>query len=88
MRRILAVLFTAAPFVAPAVAALSARRDMRMLWMAVVATSVARLVTVATPGKGDVGAASMAFGLATVAARRAYVIDTPPPTSGGVWGGQ
>ena len=68
MRRTLAVLFTAAPFVAAAVAALSARRDTRMLWMAVVATLVARLVTAATPGRSSGGAASMAFGLATVAA--------------------
>ena len=38
MRRTLSILFTAAPFVAAAVAALSARHDMRMLWMAAVAT--------------------------------------------------
>src|SRR5262249_19723732 len=44
MRRALALLFTIGPFVAAAIAAMGARRDFRMLWMAVVATAVARLV--------------------------------------------
>ena len=44
VRRTLAVLFTVAPFVAAAIAALGARRDFRMVWMAVAATVVARVV--------------------------------------------
>ena len=68
MRRTLSILFTAAPFVAAAVAALSARHDMRMLWMAAVATLVARLVTAATPRIGGARALILAFALATAAA--------------------
>ena len=68
MRRALAALFTIAPFVAGAVAALSARRDLRMLCMAAVATVVARVVSAATPpGRARLGA-SVGFALATVAA--------------------
>ena len=44
MRRILAILLTVAPFVAAAIAALSVRRDFRMVWMALAATVVARVV--------------------------------------------
>ena len=44
MRRILALLLTVAPFVAAAMAALSVRRDFRMVWMALAATVVARVV--------------------------------------------
>lgn len=44
MRRTLGVLFFAGPFVAAAVAAASARRDLRLAVMAVVATLSARLV--------------------------------------------
>lgn len=54
MRRLLAVLFTSAPFVAGVVAALSARRDMRMLWMAAAATVGVRLVAALTPSSVDV----------------------------------
>jgi hypothetical protein len=43
MRRLLAVLFSIAPFVAGAIAALGARHDVRILWMAGAATLVARL---------------------------------------------
>jgi len=43
MRRVLALLFSIAPFVAGAIAALGARHDVRMLWMALAATLVARL---------------------------------------------
>ncbi|MFL5617191.1 MAG: hypothetical protein ACJ79A_02210 [Gemmatimonadaceae bacterium] len=46
MRRILAVLFTVAPFVAATIAALGVRHDLRMVWMALVATVVARMVFV------------------------------------------
>ena len=68
VRRILAILFTAAPLVAGAVAALSVRRDLRMLYMAGAATLVARVVTAATPrGRARVGGA-IAFVLATITA--------------------
>ena len=65
MRRTLAILFTAAPFVAGTIAAVSVRHDLRMLWMAVTATLVARLIIAATPARWG-GAA--AFGVAFVAA--------------------
>ena len=69
MRRILAVLCTVAPFVAAAVAAFSARRDMRMLWMAIVATLVARIVFAMTVVKrGATVAVVIAFAGATVCA--------------------
>ncbi|AHG92631.1 hypothetical protein J421_5096 (plasmid) [Gemmatirosa kalamazoonensis] len=73
MRRLLALLFTAAPFVAGAIAALSVRHDLRMLCMALAATLVARLVVVAAParwGRGPaVGAAlAAATGAAAVVA--------------------
>ncbi|MEO7189541.1 MAG: hypothetical protein ABI051_00645 [Vicinamibacterales bacterium] len=47
MRRILAVLCTVAPFVAGSIAALSVRRDFRMLAMAAAATVTVRLVMAA-----------------------------------------
>ena len=50
MRRILAVLFTLAPFVAGLVAALSVRHDRRMLWMAAGVTLVAWLALGTAPG--------------------------------------
>jgi len=72
MRRLLTLLFTAAPFVAGAMAALSVRHDTRMLWMALAATLVARLATVAVPmRRGDGGTAvtaAVAFVAASVAA--------------------
>ncbi len=46
MRRVLAILLTVAPFVAGLIAALSPRRDMRILWMAAAATLIAHLVIV------------------------------------------
>jgi hypothetical protein len=68
MRRLLAVLFTAAPFVAASIAALSARRDLRMMWMALAATLVARLVIGAMRGRRSSTATAAALALATVAA--------------------
>jgi hypothetical protein len=44
VRRILGVVFTAAPFVAAVIAAAGARHDLRFTWMAIVATTVSRLV--------------------------------------------
>jgi hypothetical protein len=74
MRRPLAVLFTAAPFVAGAIAALSARHDARMLWMALAATLVARLVLVAVPARwGRAGAVAAALA-ATVAAAAVAIL--------------
>ncbi|MFL5561073.1 MAG: hypothetical protein ACJ79K_06340 [Gemmatimonadaceae bacterium] len=68
MRRILAILFTLAPLVAGAVAALSVRRDLRMLCMAVAATLVARVVIAATPQLRTGAGASIGFVLATITA--------------------
>jgi hypothetical protein len=74
MRRILAVLLTLAPFVAGAIAALGRRHDSRMLWMALAATLVARLVLALTGGRGRTGAAIGAFAAATVVACAAAVL--------------
>jgi hypothetical protein len=68
MRRTLAILFTAAPLVAGAVAAASARHDLRILCMAIAATVVVHLSIAATLRRGAGASASLAFGLATVAA--------------------
>jgi hypothetical protein len=68
MRRILAILFSVAPLVAGGVAALSVRRDLRMLCMAVAATLVARVVITVTPVDRAGVAASIGFVLATLAA--------------------
>lgn len=65
MRRILAVLLTAAPFVAAAVAAGSVRHDLRMLWMAVAATAAVWLVLAVTATRWGPG---IAAGVALVVA--------------------
>lgn len=75
MRRILAVLCTAAPFAAAAVAAASVRRDLRMLWMAVAATVVARLVLAALVTRWGAGiAAGVALAAAGAAAAALAVL--------------
>ena len=80
MRRFLAVLFTAAPFVAGAVAALSARRDVRMLCMAAATTLVARVAFAVVPARRGItsgaGAAlvAMALAAATFAAAAVAVL--------------
>jgi hypothetical protein len=71
MRRLLALLLSAAPFVAAAVAALSARHDLRMLWMALAATLVARLALLAAPRRWGAGGA---VGAALAAASAAAVV--------------
>jgi hypothetical protein len=69
MRRLLAVLCSAAPFVAGAIAALSARHDLRLLWMTVAATLAARLVLGVVPVRwGATFAAGAALATAIVAA--------------------
>ena len=68
MRRILAILFTLAPFVAGMVAALSVRHDWRMLCMAAAATAVARVVTGATPPGSERVGVGVGFALATATA--------------------
>ena len=74
MRRALAVLLTVAPFVAGLIAALSARRDTRMLWMAAVATLIANLVIVLLPTGRTRIATAGAFVGATVAASVVAVV--------------
>ena len=66
MRRTLGVLFLAGPFVAGAIAAASARRDFRLIAMAIVATITAWLIR-ARPGAPAVRA-GLPFAGATVAA--------------------
>ena len=69
MRRLLAVLLSAAPFVAGAIAALSARHDPRLLWMAVTATLVTRLVLAVVPVRwGSVFGTGTALAAAIIAA--------------------
>jgi hypothetical protein len=67
MKRILVFLFTVAPFVAGAIPASSARHDMRMLWMALVATIVAQ-VGAATMSRRPVHWSVIAVFLAAVIA--------------------
>ena len=68
MRRLLAFLFSIAPFVAGAIAALGARHDTRMLWMALAATLVARLGVILLMRRGARVAGVVSFMAATVAA--------------------
>jgi hypothetical protein len=68
MRRLLAILFTLAPFVAGAVAALSVRRDVRMLWMALAATIVARVIIGVMGARSQKSRAVAAFVGGTLAA--------------------
>ncbi len=72
MRRILALLFTASPFVAGTIAGVSARHDLRMLWMALAATAVARVVAgvvrTRQPAWPPAGGAALAFVAASAAA--------------------
>jgi len=66
MNRILGWLCTAAPFVAATIAALGARHDYRILWMAVAATAIARILVAATaPSRGLRFAGSAAFASAS-----------------------
>lgn len=75
MRVVLAVLFTAAPFVAGTIAALSVRHDMRMLWMALAATVVARVVAAMVRGpRGWVVVSAMTFVAAVAAASLVAVV--------------
>jgi hypothetical protein len=75
MRRVLGVLLTVAPFVAAAIAALGARRDMRMLWMAIAATLVARMTAAAiAPKHGDLTRTVSALAAATAAAAAVAVM--------------
>jgi hypothetical protein len=70
MNLLLAVLFTIAPFIAGSIAALGARHDLRMLWMALAVTIVARLVTamLLRGGRRRVAVSGAAFAAATVVA--------------------
>ena len=68
MRRLLAVLFSIAPFVAGAIAALGVRHDVRMLWMAVASTLVARLGVAGLVKRSTAIAAIASFAAAAVAA--------------------
>ena len=65
MRRTLGALFVVAPFVAAAISAGSARRDLRLAAMAVVSTVTVWLL-LRTAGRSVAGVL-LAFGLATVA---------------------
>ena len=60
MKRILGWLCTVAPFVAAAIAALGARHDYRILWMAIAATVLVRIVVAATAPSRGLGFASVA----------------------------
>lgn len=68
MRRLLALLFSIAPFVAGAIAALGARHDVRMLWMALAATAVARLGVTVLVRRSAPMAAVVSFAAASLAA--------------------
>jgi hypothetical protein len=68
MRRLLAVLFSIAPFVAGAIAALGVRHDVRMLWMALAATLVARVGVAVLVKQGTAAAGIASFGAASVTA--------------------
>lgn len=68
MRRLLAFLFSIAPFVAGAIAALGARHDTRMLWMALAATAVARLGVAVLVRRSAPMAAVVSFAAASLAA--------------------
>lgn len=71
----LAILFSLAPFVAGVIAVLSARRDVRMLWMAVAATLVARVVLAAAAARwGATRGALAAAAAATVVAAGVAVL--------------
>ena len=72
MRRLLPALFTMAPFVAGTVAALSARRDVRMLW-----TAAASGVAVLLGAHGAVGVAMVAVVLAAFATAGAALGNNP-----------
>ena len=72
MRRILGVLFVAGPFVAGVVAAVSQRRDLRLLAMGLVATIVAWVLR---PGvAASLGRALLTLLIATVAAAATAVV--------------
>jgi len=66
MRRALGILFFVGPFIAGAVAASSARHDLRLIAMAVVATSAAWLLR--PSAKAGAGRIALTFAAAAVAA--------------------
>jgi hypothetical protein len=74
MRRVLSVLLSVAPFLAGAVAALSARHDLRLVWMAVAATMAVRVVIAVVPRRRLAFSASVAFVAGVVAAAIAAVL--------------
>jgi hypothetical protein len=68
MRRILAILCTVAPFVAAGVAAFSARHDLRIAWMALVTTLVARLIAALAQQRSRTFSAGISVAIGTIAA--------------------
>lgn len=68
MRRTLAVLCTAGPFVAGAIAAVSARHDFRMAWIALVVTAIAYAVVAVLPRAQRGASAGVSLALGTIAA--------------------
>jgi ABC-type uncharacterized transport system permease subunit len=74
MRRTLAILCTAAPFVAAGVAALSARHDLRMAWMALVVTLVAHSVAATTATLRRTSSAGISLTIGTFAASAVALI--------------
>lgn len=68
IRRLLAILFSVAPFVAGAIAALGTRHDVRMLWMALVVTLVARVGVAVLVKQSALVSAIGSFAAASVAA--------------------
>lgn len=68
MRRALALLCTIAPFVAAAIAGLSARHDWRMAWMAVAVTAVAYAVALTAAAMPRAASAGLSLILGTIIA--------------------
>ena len=73
MKRAFAWLCSVAPFVAAAIAALGARHDFRILWMAVVATLLAWIAAFTSRSRGLGLAGIAAFGSAAVGGESAGV---------------
>lgn len=74
MRRTLAILCTIAPFVAAGIAAFSARHDLRMLWMALITTLVARAIGALGQQRSRILLAGTSIGIGTVAASAVAVV--------------
>jgi len=68
MKRILGSLCAVAPFIAATIAALSVRHDLRILWMAVVATLLAWIVSATARSRGMGVAGATAFASASAGA--------------------